>query len=118
MTHHVPPRSSTHAPCPHRPEPRYVSTAKTSSRTNGNRIKIVDTDNSSALLPTSDATTFDRLCFEFWLWIGSLALYTARYSLKHGNEAAVTAETMTCEERLPPVSTLSLVRALVFFLSA
>ena len=74
------------------------------------------------------ATAFDLLCFDFWFWIGSLALcgvivsvgtlYTAKHSLKHGDEAARTAETMTYEERLLAVSTLSLVRALVFFLSA
>ena len=95
---------------------------------NDNRIRIADTDNSLALLPPCDATTFDPLCFEFWLWIGSLALcgviqsvwtpYTARHCLKHGNEAAMTVETMTYEERLLAVSTLSLVSALMFFLSA
>ena len=95
---------------------------------NGNRIKIADTYNSLALLPPCDATTFDRLCLEFWLWIGSLALCgvilsvgtlcTARLSLKQGNEAAMTVETMAYEERLLAVSTLSLVRALMFFLTA
>ena len=95
---------------------------------NGNRIKIVDTDNSLALLPPDDSNTFDRLGFEFWLWTGSLALrgvilsvgtlHTARHSLKHGDEAVMTAETMTYEERLLAVSTLSLVRALMFFLTA
>ena len=90
---------------------------------NGNRIKIADTYNSLALLPPCDATTFDRLCFEFWLWIGSLALcgvilsvgtlYTVRHCLKHGNEAVMTVEAMTYEERLLAVSTLSLVRALM-----
>ena len=33
---------------------------------NGNRIKIVDTDNSLALLPPDHSNTFDRLGFEFW----------------------------------------------------
>ena len=94
----------------------------------GNRINIDDTDDTLALLPPCDANTFDRLGFEFWLWIGSLALcgaimsvgtlHTARHSLKHGNQAAVTAETMSYEERLLAVSTLSLVRALAFFLTA
>ena len=95
---------------------------------NGNRIKIADTYNSLALLPPCDATPFDRLCLEFWIWIGSLALcgvilsvgtlHTARHSLKLGNEAAMTVETMAYEERLLAVSTLSLVRALMFSLTA
>ena len=95
----------------------------------GNRINIDDTDDTLALLPPRDANnTFDRLDFEFWLWAGSLALcgtimsagtlHTARHSLKHGNQAAVTAEKMSYEERLLAVSTLSLVRALAFFLTA
>ena len=94
----------------------------------GNRIKIADTDNALALLPPCDATTFDRLCFEFWLWTRSLALCgvilsvgtlcTPRHSLEHGDEAAMTMETMAYEERLLAVSTLSLVRALMFFLTA
>ena len=80
------------------------------------------------LFGSCDATTFDRLCLEFWLWIGSLALCgvilsvgtlcTARLSLKQGNEAAMTVETMAYEERLLAVSTLSLVRALMFSLTA
>ena len=41
-----------------------------------------------------------------------------RHSLKHGDEAVMTAETMTYEERLLAVSSLSLVRALMFFLTA
>ena len=95
---------------------------------NGNRIKIVDADNSLALLPRCNTTTFDRLCLEFWIWIGRLALcgvilsvgtlHTARHSLKLGNEAAMTVETMAYEERLLAVSTLSLVRALMLFLTA
>ena len=95
----------------------------------GNRINIDDTDDTLALLPPRDANnTFDRLDFEFWLWAGSLALcgtimsartlHTAMLSLKHGNQAAVTAEKMSYEERLLAVSTLSLVRALAFFLTA
>ena len=95
---------------------------------NGNLIKVVDTDNSLTLLPTCDGTTVDRLCLEFWIWTGSLALcgvilsvgtlHTARKSLKHGEEAARIVETMTYEERLLAVSTLSLVRALMLLLTA
>ena len=80
-------------------------------------------DFSGSPLPPCGATAIDRLCFNCWLWVGSLAicavvvlagtLHSARLPLKHGDEDAPTEEDMAYEERLLAVASLLLV--IVFF---